>query len=69
MASHNDHRSCGSLDVSLHQQRECASLISSARSVITARRGQPRSGRTRDWIKIKNPAAPAARRLEEEDWN
>ena len=26
------------------------------------------SGRSRDWIKVKNPAAPAARRLEEEDW-
>jgi hypothetical protein len=25
--------------------------------------------RSRDWIKIKNPAAPAARRLEDEDWN
>lgn len=27
------------------------------------------SGRSRDWIKVKNPAAPGARRLEEEDWN
>ena len=27
------------------------------------------SGRTRDWIKTKNPAAPGARRLDEEDWN
>ena len=27
------------------------------------------SGRSRDWIKTKNPAAPGARRLEEEDWN
>jgi bifunctional non-homologous end joining protein LigD len=27
------------------------------------------SGRSRDWIKVKNPGAPAARRLEEEDWN
>jgi len=27
------------------------------------------SGRSRDWIKTKNPAAPGARRLDEEDWN
>ena len=28
-----------------------------------------RSGRTRDWIKMKNPAAPAARREAEEEWH
>jgi ATP-dependent DNA ligase len=27
------------------------------------------SGRTRDWIKAKNPDAPWATRLEDEDWN
>ena len=27
------------------------------------------SGRTRDWIKVKDPAAPWATRLEEEDWD
>ena len=27
------------------------------------------SGRSRDWIKVKNPAAPAVRRLEEENWD
>jgi hypothetical protein len=26
------------------------------------------SGRTRDWIKMKNPAAPAVKREAEEDW-
>ena len=26
------------------------------------------SGRSRDWVKLKNPAAPAARREAEEDW-
>jgi bifunctional non-homologous end joining protein LigD len=26
------------------------------------------SGRTADWIKVKNPAAPAVRREAEEDW-
>jgi ATP-dependent DNA ligase len=25
-------------------------------------------GRTRDWVKTKNPNAPWARRLQEEDW-
>ena len=28
-----------------------------------------RAGRSAHWLKIKNPAAPAVRRLEEEDWN
>jgi len=27
-----------------------------------------RSGRSRHWIKSKNPAAPAVKREEEEDW-
>ncbi len=27
-----------------------------------------RSGRSRDWIKIKNPVAPAVKRETEEDW-
>jgi hypothetical protein len=27
-----------------------------------------RSGRTRDWLKFKNPAAPAVRREAEEEW-
>jgi ATP-dependent DNA ligase len=26
------------------------------------------SGRLRDWLKFKNPAAPAVRREAEEDW-
>jgi hypothetical protein len=25
--------------------------------------------RSKHWIKVKNPDSPAARRLEEEDWN
>jgi len=28
-----------------------------------------RSGRTRDWLKFKNPAAPAVKRETEEDWS
>jgi bifunctional non-homologous end joining protein LigD len=27
-----------------------------------------RSGRSPDWLKMKNPAAPAAKREAEEDW-
>jgi hypothetical protein len=27
-----------------------------------------RSGRSRDWVKAKNPAAPAVKREAEEDW-
>jgi hypothetical protein len=27
-----------------------------------------RSGRTRDWLKFKNPDAPAVKREAEEDW-
>jgi ATP-dependent DNA ligase len=26
------------------------------------------SGRSRDWVKLKNPKAPAVTRLDEEDW-
>jgi ATP-dependent DNA ligase len=28
-----------------------------------------RSGRSRDWLKMKNPAAPAVKREEGEDWS
>jgi ATP-dependent DNA ligase len=27
-----------------------------------------RSGRSKDWLKFKNPEAPAVKREEEEDW-
>jgi ATP-dependent DNA ligase len=37
--------------------------------IVSKRLGSPyRSGRTNTWITVKNPAAPAVRRLEEEDW-
>jgi hypothetical protein len=33
-------------------------------------RGLPyRSGRSRHWVKSKNPAAPAVKRETEEDWS
>jgi ATP-dependent DNA ligase len=38
---------------------------------IVSKRVGPRyvSGRTDNWIKVKNPAAPAVRREAEEDWS
>jgi ATP-dependent DNA ligase len=37
--------------------------------IVSKRRGSPyRSGRVADWLKVKNPAAPAVRREAEEDW-
>ena len=37
--------------------------------IVSKRRNSPyRSGRSPDWIKSKNPAAPAVKREAEEDW-
>jgi bifunctional non-homologous end joining protein LigD len=37
--------------------------------IVSKRKGSPyRSGRSPDWLKFKNPAAPAVRRESEEDW-
>jgi ATP-dependent DNA ligase len=37
--------------------------------IVSKRLGSPyRSGRSRHWVKSKNPAAPAVKREEEEDW-
>jgi bifunctional non-homologous end joining protein LigD len=37
--------------------------------IVSKRLGSPyRSGRSRDWIKSKNPSAPAVKREAEEDW-
>jgi bifunctional non-homologous end joining protein LigD len=37
--------------------------------IVSKRLGSPyRSGRVNHWLKVKNPAAPAARREAEEDW-
>jgi hypothetical protein len=42
---------------------------SSGEGIVSKRLGSPyRSGRLRDWIKTKNPAAPAVKREAEEDW-
>jgi bifunctional non-homologous end joining protein LigD len=37
--------------------------------IVSKRLGSPySSGRSRDWIKVKNPAAPAVKREAEEEW-
>ena len=37
--------------------------------IVSKRLGSPyRSGRSRDWLKLKNPNAPAVKREAEEDW-
>jgi ATP-dependent DNA ligase len=40
----------------------CESIVSERKS------SRYRSGRSRDWVNCKNPAAPAVRREAEEDW-
>jgi bifunctional non-homologous end joining protein LigD len=37
--------------------------------IVSKRRDKPyQAGRSKHWIKIKNPASPAARRIEEGTW-
>jgi bifunctional non-homologous end joining protein LigD len=37
--------------------------------IVSKRLGSPyRSGRSKDWLKFKNPAAPAVKREAEEEW-
>jgi bifunctional non-homologous end joining protein LigD len=37
--------------------------------IVSKRKGSPyRSGRSPDWLKMKNPEAPAVKREAEEDW-
>jgi hypothetical protein len=37
--------------------------------IVSKRKGSPyRSGRSPDWLKMKNPDAPAVKREAEEDW-
>ena len=38
--------------------------------IVSKRLGSPyRSGRSKDWLKFKNPEAPAVKREAEEDWS
>jgi len=37
--------------------------------IVSKRLGYPyRAGRSNQWLKVKNPAAPAVRPLKDEDW-
>jgi ATP-dependent DNA ligase len=37
--------------------------------IVSKRKGSPyRSGRSPDWLKMKNPAGPTVQREAEEDW-
>jgi ATP-dependent DNA ligase len=38
--------------------------------IVSKRKGSPyRSGRSLDWLKMKNPDAPAVKREAEEEWS
>jgi ATP-dependent DNA ligase len=44
-------------------------IAEAAAGIVSKRLGSPyRSGRSNDWLKSKNPDAPAAKREAEEDW-
>jgi bifunctional non-homologous end joining protein LigD len=47
---------------------EHACLLGCEGIVSKRKHSRYRSGRSRDWVKTKNPAAPAAKREAEEDW-
>ena len=54
------------LSMSRRPSKEAARAAS---QIVSKRIGSPyRAGRSADWIKVKNPAAPAVKREAEEDW-
>jgi hypothetical protein len=47
----------------------CRAKAAFARSIVAKRLGSRyRSGRSKDWLKFKNPEAPAVKREAEEEW-
>jgi ATP-dependent DNA ligase len=49
--------------------RSCSSTRACCEGIVSKRKGSRyRSGRSRDWVKCKNPEAAAAKREAEEDW-
>jgi hypothetical protein len=49
--------------------RDCGLTVFRCEGIVSKRLGSRyRSGRSLDWLKFKNPAAPAVRREAEEDW-
>jgi ATP-dependent DNA ligase len=60
----NDH--CDDLPVNVVFRHACKLGFE---GIVSKRLGSPyRSGRSRDWLKMKNPNAPAVKREAEEDW-
>jgi ATP-dependent DNA ligase len=60
----NDH--CDDLPADIVFQHACKLGFE---GIVSKRLNSPyRSGRSRDWLKMKNPAAPAVKREAEEDW-
>jgi bifunctional non-homologous end joining protein LigD len=60
----NDH--CDDLPVDVVFRHACKLGFE---GIVSKRLGSPyRSGRSRDWLKMKNPNAPAVKREAEEDW-
>ena len=46
-----------------------SSIVRLASCIVSKRKDSPyRSGRSPDWLKMKNPDAPAVKREAEEDW-
>jgi bifunctional non-homologous end joining protein LigD len=63
--------------IAFNQHYDCAGAVLlkhacalGCEGIVSKRRGSPyRSGRVYDWLKLKNPAAPAVRREAEEVWD
>jgi bifunctional non-homologous end joining protein LigD len=68
------HRSQPGITLNKHYEGDGATIHKHAcrfgcEGIVSKRLGSPyRTGRVDDWLKIKNPAAPAVKREAEEDW-
>jgi hypothetical protein len=59
---------CGNGRNGRHGQDVASSTVG-LEGIVSKRKGSPyRSGRSPDWLKMKNPDAPAVKREAEEDW-
>ena len=62
-------RGCGSSSTSITAVTYRHACKLGCEGIVSKRLGSPYvSGRTRHWLKFKNPAAPAVQREAEEDW-
>jgi bifunctional non-homologous end joining protein LigD len=65
---------CDGIALNAHYEAEGAIIYKHAcalgcEGIVSKRIGSPyQSGRVNDWLKIKNPMAPAVKREAEEDW-